>query len=66
MAGYEGQSAGPGEQVAGPRRRHVRDCGAGLGRAWFVKPEQTARLNRLSGLVLVGGGIWLSLARRPV
>jgi threonine/homoserine/homoserine lactone efflux protein len=38
---------------------------AGLGRAWFVKPERTKALNRLSGLALIGGGIWLSLARRP-
>ncbi len=45
------------------------DCGwavaAGLGRAWFVKPKHNRLLGRLSGLVLIGGGIWLSLARRP-
>jgi homoserine/homoserine lactone efflux protein len=37
---------------------------AGLGRAWFMKPSRTKLLNRISGLVLIGGGIWLSLARR--
>jgi len=36
---------------------------AGLGRAWFLKPKHNRLLDRLSGLVLVGGGIWLSLAR---
>ena len=39
---------------------------AGLGRAWFVKPSRTKLLNRLSAVMLIGGGIWLSLARRPV
>jgi len=38
---------------------------AGLGRAWFMKPEHNKLLGRLSGAVLIGGGIWLSLARRP-
>jgi threonine/homoserine/homoserine lactone efflux protein len=38
---------------------------AGLGRAWFVRPARTKLLGRLSGLALIGGGIWLSLARRP-
>ena len=38
---------------------------AGMGRAWFMKPERAKLLGRLSGLVLIGGGIWLSLARRP-
>src|SRR4249920_3019128 len=37
---------------------------AGLGRAWFMKPRHNALLGRLSGLVLIGGGLWLSLARR--
>jgi threonine/homoserine/homoserine lactone efflux protein len=45
------------------------DCGwavaAGFGRAWFIKPQHNRLLGRLSGLVLIGGGIWLSLARRP-
>jgi threonine/homoserine/homoserine lactone efflux protein len=36
---------------------------AGLGRAWFMKPKHNRLLGRLSGLVLIGGGIWLSLAR---
>jgi len=39
---------------------------AGLGRAWFLKPERSALLHRISGVVLIGGGIWLSLARKPV
>jgi threonine/homoserine/homoserine lactone efflux protein len=38
---------------------------AGLGRAFFVKPARARLLGRASGAVLVGGGIWLSLARRP-
>ena len=38
---------------------------AGLGRAWFMKPKHNRLLSRLSGVMLVGGGIWLSLARRP-
>jgi homoserine/homoserine lactone efflux protein len=38
---------------------------AGLGRAWFMKPARAKLLGRLFGSVLIGGGIWLSLARRP-
>ena len=38
---------------------------SGLGRAWFMQPARKKLLGRLSGLVLVGGGVWLSLARRP-
>ena len=38
---------------------------AGLGRAWFMRPSRAKLLARLSGGVLIGGGIWLSLARRP-
>ncbi len=38
---------------------------AGLGRAWFVGPARAKRLSRFSGAVLIGGGVWLSLARRP-
>jgi threonine/homoserine/homoserine lactone efflux protein len=38
---------------------------AGLGRAFFVKPARARLLGRASGAVLVGGGVWLSLARRP-
>jgi homoserine/homoserine lactone efflux protein len=38
---------------------------AGLGRAWFVKPARAKLLGRLSGTMLIGGGVWLSLARRP-
>ncbi len=36
----------------------------GLGRAWFIKPSRAKWLGRLSGAVLIGGGVWLSLARR--
>jgi threonine/homoserine/homoserine lactone efflux protein len=39
---------------------------AGLGRVWFMKPARAKLLGRLSGLILIGGGIWLSLTRRPV
>lgn len=38
---------------------------AGMGRAWFMKPSRARLLGRASGLTLMGGGIWLSLARRP-
>ena len=38
---------------------------AGLGRAWFMKPARAKLLGRLSGTVLIGGGVWLSLTRRP-
>ncbi|HXZ59166.1 MAG TPA: LysE family translocator [Steroidobacteraceae bacterium] len=38
---------------------------SGLGRAWFVQPQRARLLGRVSGLTLIGGGIWLSLARRP-
>ena len=38
---------------------------AGFGRAFFMRPIYNRLLGRLSGLVLIGGGVWLSLARRP-
>jgi homoserine/homoserine lactone efflux protein len=38
---------------------------AGFGRVWFMKPARAKLLGRVSGLALIGGGIWLSLARRP-
>ena len=38
---------------------------AGYGRSLFMTPANNRLLGRLSGLVLIGGGIWLSLARRP-
>jgi homoserine/homoserine lactone efflux protein len=38
---------------------------AGLGRAWFMKPARARLLGRVSGTVLIGGGVWLSLVRRP-
>ena len=38
---------------------------AGYGRAWFLKPKHNKLLGRISGLMLIGGGIWLSLTRRP-
>jgi threonine/homoserine/homoserine lactone efflux protein len=46
----------------------LSDCAwaiaAGMGRAWFMKPSRVKLLGRLSGTVLIGGGLWLSLARR--
>ena len=46
----------------------LSDCAwavaAGMGRAWFMKPARAKLLGRLSGTVLIGGGVWLSLARR--
>jgi homoserine/homoserine lactone efflux protein len=38
---------------------------SGLGRAFFLVPARARLLGRASGLTLIGGGIWLSLARRP-
>jgi homoserine/homoserine lactone efflux protein len=47
----------------------VLDSGWGVaaawGRQWFLKPRHNKLLGRLSSLALIGGGIWLSLARRP-
>lgn len=43
----------------------VYGIAAGFGRAWFLKPGRAKILGRLSGLALIGGGVWLSLARRP-
>jgi threonine/homoserine/homoserine lactone efflux protein len=39
---------------------------AGLGRAWFLQTWRAKLLGRLSGVALIGGGLWLSLARRPI
>jgi homoserine/homoserine lactone efflux protein len=38
---------------------------AGLGRAYLLQAARAKLLGRLSGAALIGGGIWLSLARRP-
>jgi homoserine/homoserine lactone efflux protein len=38
---------------------------SGLGRKWLMKPARARLLGRASGLTLIGGGLWLSLARRP-
>jgi homoserine/homoserine lactone efflux protein len=38
---------------------------AGLGRSWFMTTWRARLLGRLSATALIGGGIWLSLARRP-
>ena len=38
---------------------------SGLGRSWFMAPARARLLGRASGLTLIGGGVWLSLARRP-
>jgi threonine/homoserine/homoserine lactone efflux protein len=47
----------------------LSDCAwalaAGWGRAFFLKPARAKLLARLSGVALIGGGVWLSLARRP-
>jgi threonine/homoserine/homoserine lactone efflux protein len=37
---------------------------AGAGRLWFLKPSRTKLLARVSGLTLIGGGLWM-LSRRP-
>ncbi len=38
---------------------------AGLGRTWFMQAWRAKLLGRCSALALIGGGIWLSLTRRP-
>jgi homoserine/homoserine lactone efflux protein len=38
---------------------------ASLGRAWFMKPRHNKLLGRISSAVLIGGGVWLPLVRRP-
>jgi len=38
---------------------------AGAGRTFFLTRANAKWLGRISGLALIGGGIWLSLARRP-
>lgn len=38
---------------------------SGLGQRWLMRPARAKFLARLSGLTLIGGGVWLSLARRP-
>jgi len=50
--------------VLAPASDSLWAIASGLGRAWFLKPERARLLGRLSGAVLVGGGVWLSLARR--
>jgi threonine/homoserine/homoserine lactone efflux protein len=37
---------------------------SGLGRTWFMQPRRARLLGRASGVTLVAGGLWLSLARR--
>jgi threonine/homoserine/homoserine lactone efflux protein len=47
----------------------LTDCAwgvvAGAGRSFFLQRVSAKWLGRLSGTVLIGGGVWLSLARRP-
>jgi threonine/homoserine/homoserine lactone efflux protein len=47
----------------------LTDCAwavaAGAGRSFFLQRASAKWLGRLSGLVLIGGGVWLTLARRP-
>lgn len=38
---------------------------AGFGRSWFLAPARQKLLGRASGVVLIGGGVWLALSRRP-
>jgi homoserine/homoserine lactone efflux protein len=35
-----------------------------MGGAWLMRPARAKLLGRISGAVLIGGGLWLSLARR--
>ena len=38
---------------------------AGLGRTWFMQAWRAKMLGRCSAAALIGGGVWLSLTRRP-
>jgi homoserine/homoserine lactone efflux protein len=38
---------------------------SGLGRSYFLAPVRQRLLARASGVTLIGGALWLSLARRP-
>lgn len=38
---------------------------SGLGRAFFLTPTRQRLLGRTSAVTLIGGALWLSLARRP-
>lgn len=38
---------------------------AGFGRAFFLDKARAKLLGRFSGAMLIGGGIWLSMTRRP-
>lgn len=38
---------------------------SGLGQRWLMQPARAKFLARLSGVTLIGGGLWLFLARRP-
>ena len=38
---------------------------AAFGRGWFLAPARRKLLGRVSGVVLIAGGVWLSLSRRP-
>lgn len=38
---------------------------AGFSRGWFLAPARQKLLGRASGAVLIGGGVWLALSRRP-
>jgi homoserine/homoserine lactone efflux protein len=38
---------------------------AGAGRSFFLKSANARLLGRIPALALIGGGVWLSLARRP-
>lgn len=38
---------------------------AAAGRSFFLRKANAKWLGRVSGLALIGGGVWLSLARRP-
>jgi homoserine/homoserine lactone efflux protein len=37
---------------------------SGMGRTWLMRPAPAKWLGRMSGAVLIAGGVWLSLARR--
>jgi homoserine/homoserine lactone efflux protein len=38
---------------------------SGFGRVWLMRPARARLLTRASALTLIGGGMWLSLVRRP-
>lgn len=60
LAGFGEGAALPAAAVEGGHSAWA--AASGLGRAWFMQPAQAKLLGRLSGIILIDKGLWLSLA----